>query len=183
MTVAAANALLKTLEEPTSKTYIMMTCQSLHDLLPTVLSRCEKHALAVTDKTEVADWLGADIEPHLFELYWQRPLFLKAQLDDEVRKTFYILESISAGQSVPEIPVSFWEQPDLILNWIQQWLSSVLKTSSLDNNGLEFLLQFSQRMKNYQLRVLQQGANKKLQLSQCLNDFSNMALVLAEKDK
>ena len=42
MTVSAANALLKTLEEPTSESFIILTTGSRDTLLPTIISRCQK---------------------------------------------------------------------------------------------------------------------------------------------
>ena len=41
MTVAAANALLKTLEEPTQNTVIILLAQDKESLLPTIVSRCQ----------------------------------------------------------------------------------------------------------------------------------------------
>jgi len=40
MTVAAANALLKTLEEPTANSYIVLVTDDIDSLLPTIISRC-----------------------------------------------------------------------------------------------------------------------------------------------
>lgn len=40
MQPAAANALLKTLEEPTPDTTFLLLCSSLQEILPTILSRC-----------------------------------------------------------------------------------------------------------------------------------------------
>ncbi len=40
LTTEAQNALLKVLEEPPLSTYIMLTTESSHKLLPTILSRC-----------------------------------------------------------------------------------------------------------------------------------------------
>ena len=42
MTVSAANALLKTLEEPTSESFIILTTDSSDRLLPTIISRCQQ---------------------------------------------------------------------------------------------------------------------------------------------
>jgi len=42
MTVSAANALLKTLEEPTSESFIILTTDSSDMLLPTIISRCQR---------------------------------------------------------------------------------------------------------------------------------------------
>jgi len=41
MTVSAANALLKTLEEPTAESFIILTSDSSDMLLPTIISRCQ----------------------------------------------------------------------------------------------------------------------------------------------
>jgi len=41
MNVEAANALLKVLEEPPPHTYLILTAYHLHDLLPTIASRCQ----------------------------------------------------------------------------------------------------------------------------------------------
>ena len=45
MTVAAANALLKTLEEPSANSYIILTTDDLDSLLPTIVSRCAVYAI------------------------------------------------------------------------------------------------------------------------------------------
>lgn len=42
MTSAAANALLKTLEEPTSNSYIILTTDRAETFLPTIISRCQQ---------------------------------------------------------------------------------------------------------------------------------------------
>ena len=45
MTVAAANALLKTLEEPTENSYIVLISDDLDSLLPTIISRCALYVI------------------------------------------------------------------------------------------------------------------------------------------
>lgn len=46
MTVAASNALLKTLEEPPGELLLLLTTDRLHRLLPTIVSRCQPIRLA-----------------------------------------------------------------------------------------------------------------------------------------
>ncbi|HRN98491.1 MAG TPA: DNA polymerase III subunit delta', partial [Flavobacterium sp.] len=41
MNVEVANKILKALEEPTPRTLIILTCEDIYDLLPTVRSRCQ----------------------------------------------------------------------------------------------------------------------------------------------
>ncbi|SET49078.1 DNA polymerase III subunit [Thalassotalea agarivorans] len=42
MTVAASNALLKTLEEPTDDSFLILVAQDINALLPTIVSRCQQ---------------------------------------------------------------------------------------------------------------------------------------------
>ena len=62
LTVEAQNALLKTIEEPPSATYILAETESADTLLPTIQSRCETIALGETGNrvsTIPADFLPA----------------------------------------------------------------------------------------------------------------------------
>src|SRR5690606_5589098 len=58
MTPAAANALLKTLEEPSARTFLLLVTHQPHRLLPTIRSRCQILAVAPPAEHEVAAWLG-----------------------------------------------------------------------------------------------------------------------------
>jgi DNA polymerase III subunit delta' len=57
MTVAAANALLKTLEEPSADTVILLHSERIGALLPTILSRCQKITLRAPERAEALAWL------------------------------------------------------------------------------------------------------------------------------
>ena len=59
MTVAAANALLKTLEEPARDTVLILVSEQPGKLLPTVLSRCQRLHLLRPSKAEAQAWLAA----------------------------------------------------------------------------------------------------------------------------
>lgn len=54
-----ANALLKTLEEPPGDARFVLACESTHQLLPTIRSRCQGHAMAWPTADEALDWLQA----------------------------------------------------------------------------------------------------------------------------
>lgn len=184
MTVAAANALLKTLEEPTANTYIMLTCQSLHELLPTVLSRCEKHAVVVHDRQAVQAWLSSQhltANAEIMDLYWQKPLFLKEMLEDEGDNVIPELEAIASGKAVSALPASFFENPALILDWLQHWLKQQLMNGNPPVELQELLFGFSQKLQTYKSRCAQQGANKKLQLSLCMADFAKISATVQQR--
>lgn len=57
MTTAAANAFLKTLEEPPGQAVILMTSNRPGDLLATVRSRCSLASVPVAGELEAIDWL------------------------------------------------------------------------------------------------------------------------------
>jgi DNA polymerase III delta' subunit len=57
MTVAAANALLKTLEEPSADTVLLLVSEQPGSLLPTINSRCQRIALRVPDTHASVQWL------------------------------------------------------------------------------------------------------------------------------
>jgi len=57
---AAANCLLKTLEEPPGEAVILLTAQSLGDLLPTIRSRCQVVRMAPLSPAVIAEVLERD---------------------------------------------------------------------------------------------------------------------------
>ena len=58
LNVQAANALLKTLEEPPAGTRVLLTCSDAALLLPTVRSRCHQLALAAPAPAQATAWLA-----------------------------------------------------------------------------------------------------------------------------
>lgn len=57
MNIAAANSLLKMLEEPPSSVYFILVTSNQKRLLPTLRSRCRQVALAVPDRAVASAWL------------------------------------------------------------------------------------------------------------------------------
>ncbi|MFC3686156.1 DNA polymerase III subunit delta' [Hydrogenophaga luteola] len=57
MNTVTANALLKTLEEPAGDTRFVLASESAHQLLPTIRSRCQAHAMAWPSDDEAIAWL------------------------------------------------------------------------------------------------------------------------------
>jgi DNA polymerase III subunit delta' len=59
MNTVTANALLKTLEEPAGDTRFVLASESAHQLLPTIRSRCQAHAMVWPSDSEAIAWLQA----------------------------------------------------------------------------------------------------------------------------
>ena len=57
MNTVTANAILKTLEEPPSSLFFVLATEATHQLLPTIRSRCQSHAMVWPGFDEALDWL------------------------------------------------------------------------------------------------------------------------------
>ncbi len=57
MNTAAANALLKVLEEPKQKMVFILLAQNLSSMLPTVISRCQMMPFYLPEEMSLANWL------------------------------------------------------------------------------------------------------------------------------
>lgn len=66
MTEAAANALLKTLEEPPKNSYFILSDQHNGQLLPTIRSRCQYYFLCVPDLDTSIAWLKQQTHSKLY---------------------------------------------------------------------------------------------------------------------
>jgi len=112
----AANALLKTLEEPPGDTVLLLTASDLSQALPTITSRCREVALRPVPPEEIAAGLmarGADPEDAglLARLAGGRPGWAIAALADPsklVARTEQVerLETLLAERRVARLPAA-----------------------------------------------------------------------------
>ena len=65
---SAANALLKTLEEPPSQVVLILTARSEQSLLPTLVSRCEQITLRPVPPARIIEELGPELGTELASL-------------------------------------------------------------------------------------------------------------------
>ena len=132
LNTASANAILKTLEEPPPNTVFLLVSNSLDRLLPTILSRCRKFAVAMPSRDEALQWLTAqgvaDADVWLAE-QGGAPLSaqqaaqtdLREMLDDFLRQLAQpgTETALKAAERLQKTPV-----PDLIA-WLQRWLYDI----------------------------------------------------------
>ncbi|MFN3233935.1 MAG: DNA polymerase III subunit delta' [Gammaproteobacteria bacterium] len=87
MNIAAANALLKSLEEPAPNTLIILVSSQVGRLLPTLLSRCQRINFSAPEKTLALEWLDAQNAQGDLVLALQyafgAPLLAKQYLEDD----------------------------------------------------------------------------------------------------
>ncbi|MCT6699483.1 DNA polymerase III subunit delta' [Rheinheimera sp. 4Y26] len=91
MTEAAANALLKTLEEPGANSFLLLQTAYEQQLLPTILSRCQKWLIAPVAAPVAMQWLSAQTNLAV-------PDFLLSFCEGAPLKALELLESGSAAE-------------------------------------------------------------------------------------
>lgn len=129
MNVHAANALLKTLEEPPPGTLFILVSHQPQRLLPTVRSRCQKINAPLPGRAEALQWLrGQDVaeaDACLAQSGYAPLAALRLSTEDYQLKRGQILEQLGAPDRFD--PLTLAEQGDKvelawILNWMQQWV-------------------------------------------------------------
>lgn len=125
MTPAAANALLKTLEEPAEHTYLFLIAHQPERLLPTIRSRCQGLAVTAPPESEVVRWLGIDRADHpVMTIAGRAPLRAAALLaenkTEQLKKLEEQLKGISIGRTDPRDVAEQWvrQDTDLALEWL-----------------------------------------------------------------
>lgn len=180
MTESSANALLKTLEEPTANTFLLLTTDKPERILPTIRSRCEKLALPLPDLDTTIAWVktqyDAEIDINFAKLFSARPLALFAELQEEQSFTYETystgLESLLQGQtSATQLAIDWQDNADKVLKWTQYWARQQC-TEQLSETLWQLNLQATKVIR--QLR--NPGVNKTLVLTALLD---KLALVKA----
>lgn len=73
MNLAAASALLKTLEEPNNQTFLILQTDCASQLLPTVMSRCQKIKITTPNNQFIQQWLHQEYQI-VDNLEWLLPI-------------------------------------------------------------------------------------------------------------
>ncbi|GGF81065.1 DNA polymerase III subunit delta' [Alteromonas lipolytica] len=170
MTEAASNALLKTLEEPTDNTYLLLLTHRIAGLLPTILSRCEKHVIATPSPAQSLQWLASqghtEVDNALLNAYGNAPLRVAEALSDESTLSYReFVDGLEAllgnNQDVTEVAGKWQEQAEQVISWCQQYFhDQYCKTQRKED------LQRYQHCIAFAVRVRHPGVNKVLLLSQ-----------------
>lgn len=136
MTVAAANALLKTLEEPSGDTYLLLLAEQPGTLPATIRSRCQRLTIVPPDRDALNEWLQAREPQAIADLKWLAhgaPLRIAAMIDAEESSVFselsktlcMVSEDKIDSQAVAE---SWLRLPQgLALDWLGRQLHAALR--------------------------------------------------------
>jgi DNA polymerase-3 subunit delta' len=150
MMAAAANALLKTLEEPAGNALMMLVATRPARLPATIRSRCQVLSLSAPPADEAITWLaGQGVERPEVQLALAdgsplRALELAGEGADRDRAAaFDAFCAIVAGREDPVAVAGRWSaDPDRPLGWLAGWLVDMIRlksdpgTAVLDNRDL-----------------------------------------------
>lgn len=133
LNTAAANALLKTLEEPPPGVVFLLVSAHVERLLPTVVSRCRQWPLPRPEAAAALSWLSAqgltDAQALLAEA-GGAPLAAVALAQDPHRDLQRLTlaqwaagancDAFACGEALQKAPIP------LVLGWMQRWLFDLL---------------------------------------------------------
>ncbi len=138
----AANALLKTLEEPPSRTLLVLVTTQPSRLPPTVLSRCQRLRVGAPARAEGVAWLtalrGTGDWNAALDVLGEAPMLAAraepqelAQIAAEVRGTLDALASVSAD---PVAAAERWARAELPLRLrcFENWLTEHIRRRERD---------------------------------------------------
>jgi DNA polymerase III subunit delta' len=134
----AANALLKTLEEPPPRTLLILVASQPSRLPPTILSRCQKLRVRTPTRAESLEWLQQTRGPGdwngVLDLLGEAPFLASlgdpkeiSALGAETRRT---LEELAGGGGDPLATAERWSrsEPELRLKCFENWLTERIRS-------------------------------------------------------
>lgn len=140
MNHAAANALLKTLEEPASRTIIILATSQPHQLPATIRSRCQSIVVPVPSAAVGRDWLAGRLQRDdvdaLLAISGGAPLRAIQAAEEEWlsadERLLQDLESLRRRRSNPMLVVEDWgKRPlNLLFDGFKRCLADLLRLAS-----------------------------------------------------
>jgi DNA polymerase-3 subunit delta' len=179
MTEAAANALLKTLEEPGSDSFLLLQTAYEQQLLPTILSRCQRWLIAPVADQAAQQWLAEQsrkpVPPYLLAYCAGAPLralqLLESGQSEQIDQILQALPRfISGDYSLTEMVKTLDSQTEAtaILFWFVRQLGATL---AAHRNCQQLFQRLAQWCRDEQ-QIL--GQNRSLALTALLLDVQRL---------
>lgn len=147
MNLAAANSLLKTLEEPPSNTLILLLSATSSLLPATILSRCQRLDFSPPPYEQAVAWLlaqpgiQAEQAPALLALSGGAPVAAHALasegLLEQRQSLFDSFQAIARGQGALT-QLDLWLKPAMPtpINWLCSWINDLIRLKSSSSAGV-----------------------------------------------
>ena len=143
MNINAANSLLKTLEEPSDNTVLVLVCSHPAHLPATIRSRCQQIRIAAPDREVARSWFAGQLPDQ--EIYLQlangaplAALALAREGSVEARREcFGALVGILDGQTSPLTVAQAWGKDEDLkgIRWLRDWLMDLLRIHMTGQTG------------------------------------------------
>lgn len=141
MNVAAANALLKVLEEPTDNTLIILVTAKPQRLPATLRSRCQIISFYPNHEPKTIEWLRQQLPEDqdaelLLNLAHGAPLtaltMLEGDLQEQRKVVFKLFAALIQGKIDPIEVANQWQCYDVwqLSSWLQSWLLDISRIQS-----------------------------------------------------
>ena len=171
MNKSAANALLKTLEEPPAKVIIILTTSEIGRLLPTIKSRCVKQTLPLPANKDSINWLAQkSSEGNISTEKCQLALIMAAESplialqilqNDTSNKVLMMLDDLTnlsrSNKTILEVS-NHWFKQELFknLNYCAALFLSLLKVKTFNSNTNTNVINSNQQLVNFTQHILSQ---------------------------
>ncbi|WP_027349654.1 DNA polymerase III subunit delta' [Halotalea alkalilenta] len=166
MTIGAANALLKGLEEPGDRTLFLLLSDMPSRVMPTVLSRCQRWSFTAPSFDDCLPWLVERLADEDDARFWWRvaggmPLAAVAQGESEARKLRQRLTElfdalVRGAEPVAEAARLDRQQLGAILGYGISWLEDLIRLGLSGNveslRNPDLLSLYRQAVKNARVR-------------------------------
>lgn len=196
MTVAACNALLKTLEEPVSGTILILVAERPARLPATVRSRCQQWRIALPDTDTARQWLAQQRDDDGEALSQalaaaggspgHAVALLEAGLLKTWRETLDTLADLFDQGEDPVVVAGQWSGDDAgwRLFWLGQWLSALIRQQMAPESVNQVDAQQAYRLQalaaRVDLPVLFDTLDRSFEARRLADTTVNMELVLTE---
>lgn len=145
MNINASNSLLKTLEEPSDNTVLVLVSTQPGHLPATIRSRCQQLRIAAPESAVALAWLqaqldGQDPAPYL-QLARGAPLealrLAQAVVIEARRQQFQALVGLLDGRVDPLALAADWSRDEALqpVHWLRDWLMDLIRLRSTGQAG------------------------------------------------
>ena len=194
LNVSAANALLKTLEEPAPFTVMLLLTDSPSALPPTILSRCRRLPIPIPDRALATHWLAAQNLGQQADVLLAaargaplRALAL-AQTDIAARRSAVLFEceALLRRREDPVLLAERWESQahEDYLEWLSTWVVDLVRLRSAPGdepaNNPDMQARLRTLAKGLATKELFEFWDLLLQTKQALGGQANRRLLLEE---
>lgn len=149
MNINAANALLKTLEEPVSKTSFILVCDAIEQIPITIKSRCAVISMRAPDAEIGLEWLAKQTEDAAIKSYLamagRAPLaaltLSKMEKINTIREIFTSLNGLLAGSKTPLDTAKDWQKfpSKEVVEMLHKLLLDVFKLATIKTDNKQLL--------------------------------------------